>query len=181
MILGQLELTGNKDHIFRHWKARKRASRTVETNKTNFFVIFTNWKIQCANDTSSAKDMLLGLVFWVWQAFCCSQQNIIIRFEKERLNNIWQEQVPLRSVQPGVPQWEGNLARLCSLLQAWLTPSLLRDEYHGVVFEYTDFMQKRPWGRLHASLQGIYNYWGPRETFNVMSSFFSTGMHKWIL
>lgn len=41
---------------------------------------------------------------------CCSEQKLISRFGKERLNNIWQAQVPPRSVPPSLPQWEGNLA-----------------------------------------------------------------------
>lgn len=42
--------------------------------------------------------------------FVRSEQKLISRFGKERLNNIWQAQVPPRSVRPSLPQWEGNLA-----------------------------------------------------------------------
>lgn len=55
------------------------------------------------------KQCSLNWFFWLG-AFCCSERKLISRFGKERLNNIWQAQVPPRSVPPSLPQWEGNLA-----------------------------------------------------------------------
>lgn len=67
--------------------------------------------MQCANDTSTAKRNVAWTGFSGSDGlFVCSEQKLISRFGKERLNNIWQAQVPPRSVQPSLPQWEGNLA-----------------------------------------------------------------------
>lgn len=48
---------------------------------------------------------------WLQRAFfVCLEQKLNSRFGKERLNNIWQAQVPPQSVQPSLPRQEGNLA-----------------------------------------------------------------------
>lgn len=134
------------------------------------------------NDTSTAKEMLPEQDFRLWHAFCCSQQKLISTFGKERLNNIWQAQVLPRSVQPSLPQWEGNLAvpseAVPTLTGMIHSLSLVPDEYHGVVFEYTDFMQKELQDRPHASLPMIDDYWGLWETWRITCVFLNKGMHK---
>lgn len=65
--------------------------------------------MQCANDTTTG-ERNVACFLALMGFFVHSEQKLISRFGKERLNNIWQAQVPPRSVQPSLPRWEGNLA-----------------------------------------------------------------------
>lgn len=73
----------------------------------------------------------------------------------------------------------GSALRGCAHSHKRDSLSLVPDEYHGVVFEYTDFMQKRPQGRPHASLPPTDDYCGLQETFSdhVRVYFTIGGMH----
>lgn len=115
--------------------------------------------------------------------FCCLvEQRLISRFGKERLNNIWQVQVPPRRAysqasHSGRETWQCP-ARLCPLPQAWFTQSLVPDEYHGVVFEYIDFMQKRPLRQATCKSISDRQLW-PAKDIQCFLSAGLTGMH-WV-
>ena len=104
---------------------------------------------------------------------CCSGQKLISRFGKERLNNIWQAQVPPRSVPPSLPTVggkPGGARRGCAhshrrdSLCLWYQMNVV-----GFVFEYTDRMQKRD---LEAGHVQVYQTiaCGLGGTFSVSSA-----------
>lgn len=179
MILGQLELTVNKDHIFRHWKARKRAWGTLETRKQiSFILIFINWKKtknkkkQCANDTSGTqKKCCLGWFSGSDRPFVARNKTLSSDLKRKDWTTFGKSRCRCgacsQASHGGRETWQG-----CA--RSYSHDSLCR-----VVFEYTDFMQKRPWGKLHASLRGIYDYWGPPRHIQCYEFLFF--MHKWRL
>lgn len=73
----------------------------------------------------------------------------------------------------------GSALRGCAHSHKRDSLSLVPDEYHGVVFEYTDFMQKGPQGRPHAGLTLTDDYCGLQDTLSdhVCVSFAIRGMH----